>query len=62
MSKLKSYLASNMCSVTIQDWAVSVGNLSGMVQDDDLGCEVLDTGCWLVLGVRGDISSLDVLD
>jgi len=57
-----SELASNMGGVTIQDWRVSVGDLSRVVQDDDLSGKVLDSGCWLVLGVRGDITSLDVLD
>ena len=57
-----SHLASNMGGVTIQDWTVSVGDLSRVVQDDDLSGEVLDSGCWLVFGVGRDISSLDVLD
>ena len=51
-----------MGGVTIQDWTVSVGDLSRVVQDDDLSGEVLDSGCWLVFGVGRDISSLDVLD
>ena len=33
-----------------------------MVEDDDLGGEVSHTGGGLVLGVGGDVSSLDVLD
>ena len=51
-----------MRCVAIQDWAVSIGHLSRVVQHDDLCSEVLHSGCWLVLGVRGDISSLDILD
>ena len=51
-----------MGGVTIQDWTVSIGDLSRVVQDNDLSGEVLDSSCWLVLGVGGDISSLDVLD
>ena len=50
-----------MGGVAIQDWTVSVGNLSGVVQDDNLGGEVGNSGCWLVLGVGCNISSLDVL-
>merc|ERR1719228_661104 len=57
-----SKLASNMRCVAIQHWAVSIGHLSRVVQHDDLCSEVRDSGCWLVLGVRGDISSLDILD
>merc|ERR1719220_1689418 len=33
-----------------------------MVEHDDLGSEVRDTGGRLVLGVGGDIATLDVLD
>jgi len=55
-------LASNVSGVTIQDWGVSVGNLSGVVQDNDLSGKVLDSSSGLVLGVRGDISSLNVLN
>merc|ERR1719333_1156627 len=33
-----------------------------MIEDNNLGGEVRDSGCWLVLGVGGDISSLDILD
>ena len=51
-----------MSSVAIQDWRVSVADLSGVVEDNDLGGEVRHTGGGLVLGVRGDVSSLDVLD
>ena len=50
-----------MCSVAIQDWAVPIGDLSRVVQDNDLSSEVLHTRGWLVLGIRGNISSLDVL-
>merc|ERR1719402_1394057 len=54
-------LASDMCSVAIQDWAVPIRDLSRVVQDNDLSSEVLHTRGWLVLGIRGNISSLDVL-
>merc|ERR1712106_22870 len=54
-------LASNVSGVAIQDWRVSVRHLSGVVQDNDLSGEVLDSSGRLVLRVRGDISSLDVL-
>merc|ERR550534_2912933 len=57
-----SKLASNVSGVAIKDGAVAVGDLSGVVKDDDLGGEVSHTGGGLVLGVGGDVSSLDVLD
>ena len=58
----ETYLASNVSGVAIKDGAVAVGHLSGVVEDDDLGGEVSHTSGGLVLGVGGDISSLDVLD
>ena len=51
-----------MSGVAIKDGAVAVGDLSRVVEDNDLGGEVRHTGGGLVLGVGGDISSLDVLD
>merc|ERR1719323_2742262 len=57
-----SKLASNVSGVAIKDGAVAVGDLSGVVEDNDLGGEVRNTGGGLVLGVGGNISSLDVLD
>merc|ERR1719323_1369786 len=57
-----SKLASNVSGVAIKDGAVAVGDLSGMVEDNDLGGEVRNTGGGLVLGVRGNVTSLDVLD
>ena len=49
-------------SVAIQNWRVSVADLSGVVENDNLGGKVLSTDSGLVLGVRGDISTLDILD
>ena len=57
-----TYLAGNVSGVTVEHGAVAVRNLAGVVEDDSLGGEVLDTGCRLVLGIGGDVSSLDVLD
>ena len=51
-----------MSSVAIKDGAVAVGDLSGVIEADDLGGEVSHTSGGLVLGVGGDVSSLDVLD
>merc|ERR1719282_792878 len=55
-------LASDVSSVAIQNGTVSVADLSRMVQDNDLGGEVLSGTSGVVLGVGGDVSSLDVLD
>ena len=50
-----------MGSVTVQDRAVAVADLTGVVQHDDLGGEVRHSGSRLVLAVGGDVTSLDVL-
>ena len=56
------YLASNVSCMAVQDGAVSVADLARVIQHNDLSSEVRHTGGGLVLGVRGNISSLDVLD
>ena len=60
--KHQTYLACNVSGVAIKDGTVAVGDLSGVVEDDDLGGEVGHTRGGLVLRVGGDVSSLDVLD
>ena len=60
--KHQTYLACNVSGEAIKDGTVAVGDLSGVVEDNDLGGEVGHTGGGLVLGVRGDVSSLNVLD
>jgi len=55
-------LASNMGGMAIKNWSVSVLDLTWMVKDNNLGEEHLSILGWVVLGVRADISSLDILD
>jgi hypothetical protein len=55
-------LASNMSSVTIQDWGVTVLDLTGVVHDDNLRVEVSDFFGWVVLGIRSNITSSNILD
>merc|ERR1719356_2252365 len=55
-------LAGNVCGVAIKHRRVAVGHLSGMVEHDHLGGEVRNTSGGLVLGVGGDVATLDVLD
>lgn len=55
-------LAGNVGSVAIQDGGITILDLTGVVQDDDLGGEVLDTDGRVVLGVGGDETTLDILD
>ena len=57
-----SELASNVGCVAIQNWGVSVGDLSGVVENDDLGQEILGSESWIVLGVGCNITASDILD
>jgi len=55
-------LAGDVGSVAIEDWGVSVSDLTRVVHDDDLGGEGLGLLGGVVLGVGSDVSSSDVLD
>ena len=55
-------LAGDVSGVAIQDWGVAVTDLTGVVEDDDLGLEGLGLLGGVVLGVGGDVTALDVLD
>jgi len=57
-----SELAGNVRGVAIEDGCVTVLDLTGMVHDDNLGLEGLSVLSGGVLGIGGDITSLDVLD
>merc|ERR1719180_520339 len=47
--------------MAIKHRRVAIGHLSWMVEHNDLGSEVSNTRGGLVLGIRGDVTSLDVL-
>jgi hypothetical protein len=55
-------LAGNVGSVAIQDWGVTVVDLSGVVKDDDLGGEVSGFDWWVVLGVTSNVTTTNILD
>lgn len=55
-------LASNMSSVAIENGGVSVLDLTGVVHDDDLRVERSNFFSGIVLGIRSDVSSSDILD
>ena len=55
-------LAGNVGGVAIEDGCVAVLDLTGVVENDDLGNEHLGILGGVVLGVRADVASLDVLD
>lgn len=49
-----------MSSVTIHHRGITILDLSGMVHDDHLGFEGFNLFAWVVLGIRGYITSLDI--
>ena len=51
-----------MGSVAIEDGCVASADLTGMVEDDDLGVERLDLLGGVVLRIGGDVASTDFLD
>lgn len=51
-----------MSSVAIQDWSVASTDLTRVVEDDDLGVEGLGTLGGVVLGVRGNVTTANLLD
>jgi len=55
-------LAGNVSSVAIDDGRVTSADLTGVVQDDDLSHERTSLLGGIILGVRGDETTTDVLD
>jgi len=48
--------------MAIEDWCISLLDLTGVVQDDDLSQEVGSIFGWVVLWVWSDISSSEIFD
>jgi hypothetical protein len=57
-----SELASNVSSVAVQDGSVTSADLTGVVEDDDLGGEALTAKRGVVLGVTGNVTTANLLD
>lgn len=57
-----SEAASNVSSVAVQDGGVTSADLTGVVEDDDLGLEAGSLGGGVVLGVGGNVTTADFLD
>ncbi len=55
-------LAGNVGSVAIEDGCVTSTDLTGVVEDNDLGVERLGTLGRVVLGVTGNVTTTDLLD
>ena len=51
-----------MGSVAIEDGGVTSANLSGVVEDDDLGVERSGLFGRVILRVRGDVSTTNILN
>ena len=51
-----------MGGVTIEDGGVTSANLSGVVEDDDLGVERSSLLSRVILRVGGDVSTTNILD
>jgi len=55
-------LAGNVGGVAVKNWGVTSTNLTGVVEDDDLGVERTATHRRVVLGVTTDVSTANLLD
>ena len=55
-------LASDMGGMAIKDGGVAVGNLTGVVEDDNLGGEVAGLLGGVAVGVGADVATTDFLD
>ena len=51
-----------MGSVAVKDRGIASANLTRVVEDDDLGGEVVTAGSGVVLGVTSDVTTADLLD
>jgi len=51
-----------MSSVAIEDWCISLLDLTGVVEDDDLSEEVGSIFCGVIFGVWGNVSSSEIFD
>lgn len=57
-----SELASNVSGVAVQDGSVTSTDLAGVVHDNDLGVERSTASGGVVLGVRSDVTTANLLD
>lgn len=55
-------LAGNVSSVAVENWGVTIVDLSGVVEDDNLSDEELSSKRGVGLGVSSDVTSSDVLN
>jgi hypothetical protein len=55
-------LGSDVRSMAIEDWSVSVLDLAGVRHDDDFSLECISSLRWIVSSVGCDVTTLDILD
>jgi len=53
---------SNMSSVAIKYWGISLFDFTWVIKDNDLSVEVFDFSGWVVFRIGGDVSSFDIFD
>jgi len=53
--------AGDVSGVAIQDWGISSTNLTGVVEDNDLGIEGVTALGGIILGISADVSTTDFL-
>ena len=55
-------LASDVGGVTIQNGCIASSDLTGVVENDDLGVEGRSLLGWIILRVGGDVATTDIFD
>ena len=55
-------LASDVSGVTIQNGCIASSDLTGVVENDDLGVERRSLLGWIILGVGGDVATTNIFD
>ncbi len=61
LKKLREFTG-NVGGMAIKDGSISRTNLTRVVEDDDLSIERRSLLGWVILGVRGNITTADILD
>ena len=61
LQKLREF-AGDVGSVAIEDWCVPSADLTGVVENNDLGVEGVGAFGRIVLGVTGNVATTDFLD
>jgi hypothetical protein len=52
----------NVACVAVQDRAITTLDLTRVIEDNDLCCEIGNFRCWIIFSIRAYISSSDILN